>query len=135
LKQQDEKQTEKAGRENKENGEKGQWVGMEGDDEDGARRCLHSVDGDAAELGEGILLADLLDDPPDGRSKSDMVVYASRHTQVQDSERLAVAREDKRAGIAALRKIARRLAIIVNDRLPRLKSEIGADIGFHTGQA
>lgn len=50
-----------------------------GDDEDGARRCLRSVDGDATELGGGILLEDLLDDPPDGRSVCDMVVHASRH--------------------------------------------------------
>lgn len=50
---------------------------------------------------------------------------------MQDSERLAVAREDERAGIAAFRKVARRLAVVVDDRLPRLESELGAGIGLH----
>ena len=95
--------------------------------------CLRSVEvvGDAAELGKGILDEDLLDDPPDGRSVGNVVVRASRHSRVQDAERVAIARKDEGARVAVLRKVARSLAIVVNDHLPGLESVIGAGIGLH----
>lgn len=95
--------------------------------------CLRSVEavGDAVELGEGILDEDLLDDPPDGRAVGDVVVHASRHSRAQDGERVAVAREDEGARVAMLRKVARSLAIVVDDHFPGLESEVGADIGVH----
>lgn len=53
-----------------------------GEDEDDAWMCLRSIEavGDAVELGEGILDEDLLDDPPDGRTVGDVVMYTSRHS-------------------------------------------------------
>ena len=43
--------------------------------------CLRSVEGvgDPVEPGGGILVEDLLDDPPDGRTVGDVVMHASRH--------------------------------------------------------
>ena len=43
--------------------------------------CLCSVEGlgDAVIVGRGILVADLLDDPPNGRTVGDMVIYALGH--------------------------------------------------------
>jgi len=44
--------------------------------------CLRSVEGvgDAVELGGRILVEDLLDDPPEGRTVGDVIVHASRHS-------------------------------------------------------
>jgi hypothetical protein len=108
-------------------------VGGGGKDEDGAWMCLRSLDGvvDAIELGEGILDEDLLDNPPDGRTVCDVVVHASRHSRVQDGERVAITRKDKRTRIAMIRKVPRSLAIVVDDDLPGLESEVGAGIGVH----
>jgi len=50
---------------------------------------------------------------------------------VQDGERVAVTREDEGARVAVVRKVARSLAIVVDDHLPGLKSEISAGIGVH----
>jgi len=50
---------------------------------------------------------------------------------VQDGERVAVAREDEGARVAVVRKVARSLAIVVDDHLPGLESEVGAGIGDH----
>jgi hypothetical protein len=50
---------------------------------------------------------------------------------VQDGERVAVAREDEGARVAVVRKVARSLAIVVDDHFPGLESEVGAGIGVH----
>ena len=50
---------------------------------------------------------------------------------MQDGERVAVAREDEGARVAMVRKVARSLAIVVDDHLPGLESEVGAGIGVH----
>ena len=54
---------------------------------------------------------------------------------MQDAKRVAVARKDKGARVAMLRKVARSLAIVVDDHLPGLESVVGADIGVHAGVA
>ena len=95
--------------------------------------CLRSVEGvgHTVELGVGILDEDLLDNPPNGCTVSNMVVQASRHSRVQDGERVAITRKDKRTRIAMVRKVPRSLAIVVDDDLPGLESEVGAGIGVH----
>ncbi len=50
---------------------------------------------------------------------------------MQDGERVAVAREDEGARVAVDRKVARSLAIVIDDHLPGLESEVGAGIGVH----
>jgi hypothetical protein len=50
---------------------------------------------------------------------------------VQDGEPVAVAREDEGARVAVVRKVARSLAIVVDDHVPGLESEVGAGIGVH----
>ena len=50
---------------------------------------------------------------------------------MQDGERVAAACEDEGARIAVVRKVARSLAIVVDDHFPGLESEVGAGIGFH----
>lgn len=87
--------------------------------------------GNAVELGEGILDEDLLDNPPDGRTVGDVGVPASRHSRVQDGERVTIAREDEGARVAVVRKVARSLTIVVDDHLPGLESKVSADIGVH----
>jgi hypothetical protein len=44
--------------------------------------CLRSVEGvgDAVELGRGILVEDLLHDPPEGRTVGDVIIHTSRHS-------------------------------------------------------
>ena len=54
---------------------------------------------------------------------------------MQDGERVAIAREDEGARVAVFRKVARSLAVVVDDHLPGLKSVVGADIGVHAGVA
>ena len=51
---------------------------------------------------------------------------------MQDGETVAVAREDEGARIAVARKVARSLAIVIDDHVPGLESEVGAGIGIHT---
>ena len=94
---------------------------------------LGSVEGvlDAVELGKGIPLEEQLDNPPEGRSVSDVVVHSSRHARVQDGEAVTVAGEDERSGITLGRKVTRALAIIDND-LAGLESELGTSIGVHS---
>ena len=96
--------------------------------------CLRSVEGvgDAVELGGGILAEDLLDDPPEGGTVGDVIMHTARHSRVQDGEPVAVAREDERARIAAVRKVARSLTVVVEGHFPRLESEFRRDIGCHT---
>ena len=50
---------------------------------------------------------------------------------MQDAECVAIARKDERARVAMFRKVARSLAIVVDDHLPGLESVIGADMGVH----
>ena len=50
---------------------------------------------------------------------------------MQDGERVAVACEDEGARIAVVRKVARSLAIVVDDHFPGLESEVGAGIDVH----
>lgn len=66
------------------------------------RWCSRSLEGvlHAVELGRGISLEELLENPPKGRSVRDVVVHSSRHSRVQDGEPVAVAGEDERSGIA-----------------------------------
>ena len=99
--------------------------------------CLRSVEGvgDAAELGEGILDEDLLDDPPEGRTIGDVIIHASRHSRVQDGEPVARAREDKRARVTMVRKVARILAIVIDDHVSGLESKVGGGISLHAGIA
>jgi hypothetical protein len=52
---------------------------------------------------------------------------------VQDGEPVARAREDERARIAVVRKVARILVIVIDDHVPGLESEVGAGIGLHAG--
>lgn len=96
--------------------------------------CLGSVEGvlHAVELGKGIPLEEQLDDPPEGRRVSDVVVHSLRHARVQDSEAGSIAGEDERSGIAFGRKVSSALAIIDND-LAGLESELGTSIGVHAG--
>ena len=96
--------------------------------------CLGSVEGvlHAVELGRGIPLEEQLDNPPEGRSVSDVVVHSSRHARVQDGEAGTVAGEGERFGIALGRKVSSALAIIDND-LAGLESELGTSIGVHAG--
>jgi len=54
---------------------------------------------------------------------------------VQDGEPVARAREDERARIAVVRKVTRSLAIVIDDHVPGLESEVGAGIGLHAGIA
>ena len=54
---------------------------------------------------------------------------------MQDGEPVAVAREYERARIAVVRKVARSLAIVIDDHFPGLESEVGAYIGLHAGIA
>lgn len=51
---------------------------------------------------------------------------------MQDGEPVAVTREDEGARIAVVRKVARSLAIVIDDHVPGLESEVGASIGIHT---
>ena len=50
---------------------------------------------------------------------------------MQDGEGVAITCKDKRTRIAMVRKVPRNLAIVVDDDLPGLESEVGADIGVH----
>ena len=54
---------------------------------------------------------------------------------MQDGERVAVASEDEGARVAVVRKGARSPAIVVEDHIPGLESEVGAGIGVHAGVA
>ena len=54
---------------------------------------------------------------------------------MQDSEPVAVAREDESARIAVVRKVARSLAIVIYDHVPGFESLVGAGIGLHAGIA
>jgi len=50
---------------------------------------------------------------------------------VQDGKRVAIAREDEGARVTVVRKVPRSLAIVVDDNLPGLESEVSAGIGVH----
>jgi hypothetical protein len=54
---------------------------------------------------------------------------------VQDGEPVARTREDERSRIAVVRKVARFLAMVIDDHFPGLESEVGAGIGLHAGIA
>ena len=54
---------------------------------------------------------------------------------MQDGKRVAVAGEDEGARVAVVRKGARSPAIVVEDHIPGLESEVGAGIGIHAGVA
>lgn len=50
---------------------------------------------------------------------------------MQQGKRIAVARKNKRSRVPIIRKVAKSLVIVIDDHLPRLESEVGADIGVH----
>jgi hypothetical protein len=54
---------------------------------------------------------------------------------VQDGEPVARTREDERSRIAVVRKVARFLAMVIDDLFPGLESEVGTGIGLHGGIA
>lgn len=54
---------------------------------------------------------------------------------MQDGEPVARTREDERSRIAVVRKVARFLAMVIDDHVPGLESEVGAGIGLHVGIA
>jgi len=54
---------------------------------------------------------------------------------VQDGKPVARAREDDRARVAVVRKVTRILAIVIDDHVPGLDSEVGARISLHAGIA
>lgn len=97
---------------------------------------MRSVEGvgHAVEVGVGILDADLLDNPPDGHTVGDMTVYNVfvTHARVQDSERISLAREDKRTRVSWARKVTEISPVVIHGDIPRLFSELGAGIGFHS---
>lgn len=97
---------------------------------------MRSVEGvcHAVEVGVGILDADLLDNPPDGHTVGDMTVYNVfvTHARVQDSERISLAREDKRTRVSWARKVTEISPVVIYGDLPGLFSEIVAGIGFHS---
>jgi len=54
---------------------------------------------------------------------------------VQDGQRVAVAGEDEGARVTVVRKVASSPAIVVDNHVPGLESEIGAGISVHAGVA
>ena len=100
--------------------------------------CLGSIDGvgHAIEIGEGVLLEDLLDDPPNRGSIRHMVMETTRHARVKHGKRFAVAGEDKRARVAMVREISRSLEtmslrVVVNDNFTRLNPKLVAGVRVH----
>jgi hypothetical protein len=54
---------------------------------------------------------------------------------VQDGKPVARAREDESTRVTVVRKVARILAIVVDDHVPGLESKVGAGISLHAGIA
>ena len=65
-------------------------------DADGRRWCMH-LEGSAVEVGVRILEFELLDGPPGGGGKGDVVALAIQHPRVENTDHMTLAIEDERA--------------------------------------
>ena len=82
----------------------------------------------AIEVGMGILVLDLLDNPPGRRGEGDMAAPASGHTGVEKTDHITHAINDERARITFGGEIAGLLVVVIygefHGLLPKLIGEV-----------
>lgn len=82
------------------------------------------------EVGVGILLLDLLDEPPDRRGEGNVVAGASGHTGVEKTDHVAHAIDDKGTRVALGGEIARLLVVIKDSELDGLTPKVVGSVSL-----
>jgi hypothetical protein len=90
------------------------------------------LEGCAVEDGIGVMKQDLLNDPPQGRSKGNMVIHSSGHTGVKEGKPTTIAVKDQRARVSVVGEISRGQVEVVNDDFLGLQTDVSADIALQT---
>lgn len=90
------------------------------------------LEGRAVEDGIGVTKQELLDDPPQGRSKGNVAMHSSGHAGVKEGKPTTLAVKDQRARVSVVGEIARGEVKVVNDDFLGLQTDVSADVALQT---